>query len=163
MIPGIRDYVIIDADMVLYQPWDIIAASKEDPATGGRVITAFNYMPGDSRACQAPPYYATHAKLSGNDAALSKAGRFCGIAHHMPIKLDVLHRLFEFQAEHGAPRGLPFWQQVLQQIDITSVASFSEYIYYFNFATRREEPVHRLLEPLPPTGVQRAHCKKADF
>jgi len=122
VIPGLLDYLVVDADVVWFKELTMIAGRGDD----GRP-SRFYY---DTAAQHVAPYFQQINRLTGGqvhrvDRALS------GVSHHMVFKLDVLEELLKHVEKlHDKP----FWKAVLDTVDPKAGSGFSEYELYFNFA-----------------------------
>jgi len=142
-IPGIRDYMVVDADLVWYGK-NIQMVAVQDSGSGKSISYYYNTA-GQNRA----PYFEHIARLTGG--AVKRVERsISGITHHMIFKLDVLEALLTMCEEHEPTRA-PFWKAVLKVVDPKLENSVSEYELYLNYA----------LKSFPST-VQLRHLKFAN-
>ena len=130
-IPTIRDYLVVDADVVFYHPYDVVAGAH-----------AYWYMPNVLGACSQTQWAYTHTleRFIGDDVRLSRLQPRqgpCAISHHMVFKKDVLTSLhFDFdRLAHRDPSAHgEWWRALLNQISTSVEASFSEYMTYMAYA-----------------------------
>lgn len=145
VIPDIRDYLVVDADVIFFSTFDVVRAQE-----------GYIYTPGKGPSGCSSDYKETlHRILGGgkrtgivpknltdlNTIVLKmKRGldrRPCGIAHHMLFKREVLSSLLNtlqrLAAWHGG-EDYAWWRYIVDMIDTSRVSSFSEYVLYFTFA-----------------------------
>ena len=117
VIPRIRDYVIVDADVVFFSKWDVIvrtarpAVSPAVDAGVGSGMVAYRYTPSKGGCAKTYVEVLERLGLKRDTARLGRLmanlGRPCAVAHHMPISLGVaraLHADFDRLAAASAVR-----------------------------------------------------------
>jgi hypothetical protein len=127
-IPGIRDYMVVDADLVWFGK-NVNMVAARDSKSGAPTAYFYNTA-GQNRA----PYFEHIARLTGGEVVRVDRA-VSGITHHMVFKRDVLEALLKLCERH-APNGGPFWSAVLQAVDPKLENSVSEYELYLNYALK---------------------------
>ena len=126
-IPGIRDYMVVDADLVWFGR-SIQMVAGRDAASGQP--TAYYY---NTAAQRHKAYFDHMGRLTGGsvgrvDPAIS------GVSHHMIFKKDVMAALQAHCSKvHG---GTPFWKAVLEAVLPKTYNAVSEYELYINYAMK---------------------------
>ena len=125
-IPGIRDYMVVDADLVWFG--NNIKMIADTDAFGRP--TAYNY----NTAAQNHRAYFDHMKRLTGDSVSRVHSKISGVAHHMVFKLDVLEALLKMCEKVAG--GAVFWKALLQSVDPKAYNSVSEYELYLNYALK---------------------------
>mmetsp|Transcript_45398 Transcript_45398/g.89446 ORF Transcript_45398/g.89446 Transcript_45398/m.89446 type:complete len:747 (+) Transcript_45398:77-2317(+) len=124
VIPGIRDYMVVDADLVWFGH-DIKMISSTD-ALGKPTGYFYNTAAQNHRA------YFDHIAKFTNKKVSRVDGKTSGVVHHMIFKLDVLEAMMKMCEESAG--GDVFWKALLKSVDPKAFNSVSEYELYFNYA-----------------------------
>jgi hypothetical protein len=124
-IPGIRDYLVADADLVWFGR-DLSMVAERDPVTKRAVSYNYNTAAQNHRA-----YFDHMNRLTGG-AVTRKFPKISGVAHHMVFKLDVLEALLKLCEKKAG--GEVFWKALLKSVDPKAYNSVSEYELYLNYA-----------------------------
>ena len=124
-IAGIRDYMVVDADLVWFGQ-DIRMVADQDSVTGKPAAYYYN------TAAQRHKAYFDHlSRLTGNTVKRVHP-TISGVSHHMMFKKEVMDALQTHCSKvHG---GKPFWEAVLISVPLKTYNAVSEYEIYLNYA-----------------------------
>ena len=125
VLSGIRDYLVVDADIVWFGH-GISMVAERDPVTNQALRFFYNTASQNHRA------YFDHIRLLTGGAVTRKFPKVSGVVHHMVFKLDVLEALLKLCEAHAG--GDVFWKALLKSVDPKAYNSVSEYELYFNYA-----------------------------